>query len=100
MLRAGQTLQLQGLQIHWIAYLTVLISNILLIQESWFYLLVFIGQVLFYLLALVKAITKINNKFVNLVYYYVITIIAQWVGVYNIMTGKTKPFWEKAESTR
>ncbi|HHX70308.1 MAG TPA: glycosyltransferase family 2 protein [Gallicola sp.] len=84
----------------WISHLIILITNVMLIQESWFYLLVFIGQVLFYLLALVKAITKINNKFVNLVYYYVITIIAQWVGVYNIMTGKTKPFWEKAESTR
>jgi len=84
----------------WISHLIVLISNILLIQESWFYLLVFIGQVLFYLLALVKAITKVDNKLINLVYYYVITVIAQWVGVYNILTGKAKPFWEKAESTR
>ena len=84
----------------WISHLIILISNILLIQESWFYLLAFIGQVLFYLLALVKVITKVNNRFINLVYYYVITIIAQWVGVYNIITGKAKPFWEKAESTR
>jgi hypothetical protein len=56
--------------------------------------------VLFYLLALVKVIAKVDNKLINLVYYYVITIIAQWVGVYNILAGKAKPFWEKAESTR
>jgi len=84
----------------WISHLIILITNVMLIQESWFYLLVFIGQVLFYLLALVKAITKVKNKLINLVYYYVITVIAQWVGVYNILTGKAKPFWEKAESTR
>ena len=60
----------------------------------------FAGQVLFYLLALLKAISKIDNKFINLIYYYTVTIIAQWVGVYNILTGKAKPFWEKAETTR
>ena len=84
----------------WISHLIILISNILLIQESWFYLLTFTGQMLFYMLALVKTITKINNELINLVYYYVITIIAQWVGVFNILTGLAKPFWEKAESTR
>jgi hypothetical protein len=60
----------------------------------------FIGQVLFYLLALVKAANKTNNKYITLIYYYSITIVAQWVGVYRILTGKAKPFWEKAESTR
>lgn len=28
------------------------------------------------------------------------TVIAQWHGVYNIITGKAKPTWAKAESTR
>ncbi len=84
----------------WITHLTILISNALLIVDSWFYSIIFIGQVSFYLLALLKAITKINNRYLNLIYYYTITIIAQWVGVYNILTGKAKPFWEKAESTR
>ena len=28
------------------------------------------------------------------------TIVAQWRGVINIVTGKSKPTWEKAESTR
>ncbi|KNE18792.1 glycosyltransferase family 2 protein [Virgibacillus pantothenticus] len=84
----------------WISHLFLLISNVFLIEESLFYLLIFIGQITFYILALIKAFTKINNKYLNLIYYYCITILAQWVGVYNIFTGKAKPFWEKAESTR
>ncbi|EKS8354129.1 glycosyltransferase family 2 protein [Bacillus cereus] len=84
----------------WIAHLIVLISNALLITESWLYLITFIGQMLFYFMALIKVITKTNNKYVTLTYYYCVTIIAQWFGVYNILTGKAKPFWEKAESTR
>ncbi len=84
----------------WISHLILLVSNMLLIQNSWFYLMTFLGQVLFYLLALIKIITKSKNKYLVLIYYYTVTIIAQWVGVYRILTGKTKPFWEKAESTR
>lgn len=84
----------------WIAHLVILISNMLLIQDSWFYLLTFLGQLLFYLLALVRVVTKSENKVLTLVYYYTLTIIAQWVGVYKMATGKAKPFWEKAESSR
>ncbi|MDP4551662.1 glycosyltransferase family 2 protein [Alkalihalobacillus macyae] len=84
----------------WISHLLVLISNAFIISESWFYSVTFIGQVTFYLLALVKLYTKTNNKYLTLIYYYCATVVAQWAGVYNILTGKAKPFWEKAESTR
>lgn len=84
----------------WISHLLIFITNIILIQESWFYLITFVSQLLFYLMAMVKVITKTNNKYLTLIYYYCVTILAQWVGVYNILTGKAKPFWEKAESTR
>lgn len=84
----------------WISHLIVLITNMFLLQESWLYILTFIGQILFYLLALVRAIKKTSNKYLTMIYYYTVTIIAQWVGVFNILTGKAKPFWEKAESTR
>jgi len=73
----------------WIAHLIVLLSNALLLANSKFYLLTFIGTV-----------TRTKNKYVSLIYYYTVTIIAQWFGVYNIVTGRAKPFWEKAESTR
>jgi hypothetical protein len=84
----------------WISHLIILITNALLMQVNWFYSMIFWGQVVFYLLAIIKAVKKTNNKYLTLIYYYSITIIAQWVGVYRILTGKAKPFWEKAESTR
>lgn len=84
----------------WISHLVVLIANIMLIHESWFYKIAFLGQILFYSLALIKVITKSKNKYLTLIYYYTVAIIAQWFGVYRILTGKAKPFWEKAESTR
>ncbi|MGE7614596.1 glycosyltransferase [Paenibacillus sp. NPDC101420] len=84
----------------WSSHLIVFLSNALLISQSWFYAFTFIGQVLFYLLGTIRAITNTNNKLLTLIYYYCVTIIAQWVGVYNILTGNSKPFWEKAESTR
>ena len=84
----------------WISHLTIFITNIILFSNSWLYTLTFLGQVIFYLLALIKAISGINNKYINLVYYYCVTISAQWVGVFKILSGKAKPFWEKAESTR
>lgn len=84
----------------WISHLLLLTSSTLLICESLFYFLAFIGQFFFYLLALLRMVTKSQNKFLTLIYYYTVTIIAQWVGVYRTLTGKAKPFWEKAESTR
>lgn len=84
----------------WISHLLLFITNAFLISKSVFYVIVFLGQILFYLLALVKFVTKSNNKLLTLIYYYCVTVLAQWVGVFNILTGKAKPFWEKAESTR
>jgi len=84
----------------WISHFIMLLSNALILNEGYFYLWTFTGQILFYLFALIRWKTKINNRILNLIYYYTITVITQWVGVYNILTGKAKPFWEKAESTR
>ncbi|MDI7744016.1 glycosyltransferase family 2 protein [Lysinibacillus fusiformis] len=84
----------------WISHLIVFITNALLVSESLFYTMTFMGQVVFYGLAFIRVITKSDNKYLTLVYYYCVTILAQWVGVFNILTGKAKPFWEKAESTR
>lgn len=84
----------------WLSHLIVFITNAIVITEHWFYVIIFIGQILFYLLALVKLFGSSNNKYLSLIYYYCVTLIAQWCGVYNIVTGEAKPFWEKAESTR
>lgn len=84
----------------WISHLILFLSSLLLFNTSWIFSLMFIGQVMFYFLALTKMITNTQNKLLTLIYYYTVTIAAQWVGVYRTITGKSKPFWEKAESTR
>lgn len=84
----------------WIAHFMGLITNILLATQGWIWILTLVGQILFYALALVGHITKTRNKYVKLITYYVMTVISQWHGVYNIITGKAKPTWQKAESTR
>jgi len=57
-------------------------------------------QILFYLVALIGWVTKSGNRWVKIVSYYCMTVVAQWKGVINTITGKSKPVWEKAESTR
>lgn len=84
----------------WISHLFLIITNFFLISVSIFYWITFIFQIAFFVLALLKFITKTENRIITLIYYYCLTILAQWIGVYNILTGKAKPFWEKAESTR
>ena len=55
---------------------------------------------LFYFIAIIGWITESRNRLVKMIFYYCMTIMAQWKGVINIVTGKSKPIWEKAESTR
>jgi glycosyltransferase involved in cell wall biosynthesis len=84
----------------WIAHLVVLITNFLLIEQGPFFLMIFLGQILFYCLSGLGALPGLKNSRLKFFYYYTATILAQWLGVYRILTGKAKPFWEKAESTR
>jgi cellulose synthase/poly-beta-1,6-N-acetylglucosamine synthase-like glycosyltransferase len=83
-----------------ILHMVCFISNALLIKENIFYNLVFLIQCVFYLLAICKKIFRFINKIFYYPYYYCMTLAAQLIGAINQLTGKSKPFWEKAESTR
>lgn len=84
----------------WLAHLLVFLINIPLAFSLLVFKITLVFQMLFYFTALLKHITKVDNKIINMIYYYSITIIAQLIGAYRQLTGKSKPFWEKAESTR
>lgn len=62
------------------------------------YVTLFIIQILIYIITFFKLNQK--NKILRFLSYYVMTLAAQLVGAINELTGKSKPFWEKAESTR
>lgn len=84
----------------WLAHALVLITSIINAKSSWIYRLAFVGQAVFYVIATVNYFIKSKNRFVNMITYYSMTILAQWKGVINCITGKAKPVWDKAESTR
>ncbi|VYU26946.1 glycosyltransferase [Clostridium paraputrificum] len=81
-----------------ILHLLLYISNLVLFNEGIVYCVAFVGQTLFYILSVMGI--KNKSKMFYLPYYYTLTIVAQLKGAINEVSGKSKPFWEKAESTR
>ncbi len=85
----------------WLMHLLVLLINIPLAAWNGLFWQIMLGlQLLFYLIALIGWTTKSSNRWVKIIFYYCMTVVAQWKGVFNMITGKSKPVWEKAESTR
>ncbi len=84
----------------WINHLLIFISNaILVIYSSSIVWKIILGlQIIFYVMGLLGKHSK--SRVLHMIYYYCITIIAQWNGILNCLTGKAKPTWERAESTR
>lgn len=83
-----------------IIHFLVFILNIFLIKRSLLFSSLFFVQVVFILLAISSKVFNINIKLCYLCYYYLITLMAQFIGIINQLTGKSKPTWEKASSTR
>lgn len=63
-----------------------------------FFITLFLCQLVVYLTALLGK--KSKNKYIKFISYYIMTIFAQFIGALREISGKSKPFWEKAESTR
>ncbi len=83
----------------WLVHILLLITSIILSSQM-IYALALLGQILVYGTCILKYRFKFNIKGINIFYYYCMTVLAQLKGVINTITGKSKPFWEKAESTR
>ena len=82
----------------WVLHFIIFIDNIFLISYNKFYVLTMVGQVAFYIIALLGR--SLKSTILYMPYYYSMTILSQILGAYNEMTGKSKPFWEKAETTK
>lgn len=76
----------------------IFLSNIFLLNNN-FYLTLFIGQILFYLLALIGYLQekrkKKMNQIVNLAYYFCMVNLAALMGVIKGLFGLQKATWEK-----
>ena len=84
----------------WINHLLLLVTNIINYDQSTFLEATLLFQIIFYVVGFLSMLLKINNKYCRLIYYYLMTILSQWVAVIRGILGISKPFWEKAESTR
>lgn len=83
-----------------VLHMTALLTNVMLCNESSFFFVTLLGQLGFYTLALLRLVFGFRARLFYYPYYYCMTLVAQLIGTYNHVTGKSKPFWEKAESTR
>ncbi|MGM0146871.1 glycosyltransferase [Enterococcus sp. AZ162] len=84
----------------WLNHLILLTTNFLLVNEGYIYNSLFVGQLIFYILANVLLRKPCSNKYFNMMAYYMMTIYAQITGVYKSLTNNNKAYWEKAETTR
>ena len=81
-------------------HILLFISNLALLNHGIFYRIFFLGQVAFFTLAAIGKLTDSKAKIFYFPRYYSMMMLAQLKGAYNEATGKSKPTWEKAESTR
>lgn len=83
----------------WLAHALIFITSFLQIS-SYFYAFVVLSHIVILLVVTFNELFNLNNKLINFIKYYSITIIAQFHAVWKAITKQNKPFWEKAESTR
>ena len=82
----------------WLLHTLVFALNVFLLMAGYFWQVILGLQILFYFLGFLGR--NGSSKILYMIYYYCMTIVAQWAGVINILTGKAKPTWESVESTR
>lgn len=81
-------------------HIVLLVTNMGLLNDGLFYRVIFLCQVLFYILAGLGYLTRSKSKLLYFPLYYSMMMLAQIRGAINEASGKSKPTWEKAESTR
>lgn len=83
----------------WLNHFMVFISNLFLaISSGLFWKVILAFQIFFYIFGIIGK--NSSNRYLHMIYYYCVTVVAQWHGVINIITGKAKPTWDSVESTR
>lgn len=84
----------------WLNHLILFISNLIIYKEHYVFLITLIFQTIFYMCGILYHWFNLKNKILKVIHYYLMTVLAQFFGVINVLSGKAKPTWEKAESTR
>jgi hypothetical protein len=79
--------------------LLLLISNLVLIEQHWFFKLFFLGQLTFYALAVIGACSKSlrKNGIVKLCYFFVQVNVAIFQALIQYILGKRIVTWEPSK---
>ena len=75
-------------------------TALLFLCQSVIVWLIVIAQVIGLGLGIASINHQFRNKYIRMIGYYSMTVIAQMIAAFKQITGKTKATWEKAESTR
>lgn len=85
----------------WFAHLCAFISTVVMaIMGSYLGMFTTGLQIVGVIITLLQMKNSASNKYIRIIGYYGMTVAAQYVGIYRILTRQTKPVWEKAETTR
>lgn len=84
----------------WAAHGLVLVTNVLLLPRGPWFIVTLAGQALFYLLSLLQQWLKTDSAPLRMCHYYTMTVLAEWVGAWKSITGRSRAVWDKAASTR
>jgi len=84
----------------WLAHPLLFISSLFLSKKYKSMNIILIFQVIVYIFAFVGKTSRSGMKVFKIPYYYCMTVVAQVVGIKNIIFRKTSATWDKAESTR
>lgn len=85
----------------WWCHLLALASCIVLSCFLNIFGLVLTGlHIIVIIIAIISIKAQPKNLLLRMIGYYCMTVWAQYVGVFKILTGKAKPFWQRADSTR
>jgi len=76
------------------------LSSIFLFGEGLFFSIIFAVQAFLLLLASMQLFLKLRTKPLMLPYYYLVFIASMVLGFFDCITGKIKPYWEIAATTR
>lgn len=86
----------------WFNHLVFLITSVVFLSIG-FYIpggILVGGQLFLFILGIASMTFNVRPKLLRMVGYYALTVMAQSVAAFRQLLGKSKPVWEKAESTR
>lgn len=81
-------------------HIILLLSSAFLFGKGTFFSVVFASQIFLLLLASVPLFLKPKTKSLMLPYYYLLFLASMVLGFFDSITGKIKPYWEIAGTTR